>query len=184
MFETDRLILRGFRESDVEVLLKLFNDPATQRYLWPDYLSPRGEKFVKDVLKPGMEKATLYVIITSKDKDGEAMGYAALTVNTPKNRDGHLEIGLLPEWQGKGYGTEALRFVVDHGFREFQLHRASLGVLEGNVAARAMYTKLGFREEGRKRQKNWVNGHWEDAIMMGMIDHEWAEWDQLRQQGN
>ncbi|KZT19509.1 acyl-CoA N-acyltransferase [Neolentinus lepideus HHB14362 ss-1] len=147
MFETDRLILRAFRESDWEYILKLWNNPTTQRFLWLDYVTPRGDKFVKDVLKPGMENATLYVIITSKDKrqangEGEVMGYCEMAIANPKNREGHLEIGLLPEWQGMGYGTEALRFVVDHGFREFQLHRMSLGVLEGNAAARAVYTKM------------------------------------------
>ncbi|TFK52500.1 acyl-CoA N-acyltransferase [Heliocybe sulcata] len=147
MFETERLILRGFRDSDMDYLLKLWNNPVTQRFLYNDYIAPKGEKFAKEVIKPGIEKATLHVMITSKEKkgengEGEVMGYAALVMLFPKNREGYLEIGLLPEWQSKGYGTEAMRFIVDHGFREFQLHRATLGVLEGNAAARAVYSKM------------------------------------------
>lgn len=31
----------------------------------------------------------------------------------------------------------------------------------------------GFKEEGRKRRCNWVEGHWEDMIYMGILDDEW-----------
>jgi len=33
----------------------------------------------------------------------------------------------------------------------------------------------GFKEEGRKRRANWVDGHWEDSFSMGVLDEEWAE---------
>ncbi|EPQ54542.1 acyl-CoA N-acyltransferase [Gloeophyllum trabeum ATCC 11539] len=176
MFETDRLVLRAFRESDWEPLLRIWNDPVAQRFLWNDWVVPRGDKFVKDVLKPGMEAATLYVVITLKEnREGEFMGWCALAQGNAKNRDAMTEIGLLREYQGKGYGTETLEFIIGYAFRNFGLHRISLGVLEGNAAARAVYKKIGFREEGATKEANWIDGGWEDAIRMSILDREWAE---------
>lgn len=31
----------------------------------------------------------------------------------------------------------------------------------------------GFVEEGRKREVNWIDGHWEDNIAMGILFEEW-----------
>jgi hypothetical protein len=33
----------------------------------------------------------------------------------------------------------------------------------------------GFKLEWRKRRGNWVDGYWEDILIMGVLDDEWAE---------
>jgi hypothetical protein len=33
----------------------------------------------------------------------------------------------------------------------------------------------GFVEEGRKRRVNWVDGKWQDSIIMGILEDEWRE---------
>lgn len=33
----------------------------------------------------------------------------------------------------------------------------------------------GFAVEGRERKSNWADGKWEDMIIMGVLDTEWAE---------
>ncbi|KAG1854860.1 acyl-CoA N-acyltransferase, partial [Suillus subluteus] len=73
------------------------------------------------------------------------------------------------------WGSEATKFTVDHAFRALGVQRVSLTVLEGNEAAIAVYKKIGFKEEGRKRRANWIDGHWEDSLSMGVLDEEWAE---------
>ncbi|KAG1743328.1 acyl-CoA N-acyltransferase [Suillus paluster] len=107
------------------------------------------------------------------------MGQCSIKVTEPvKNRDGLFGIGMLPKFWGKGYGTEATKFIVDHAFRVLGVQRVSLNVLEGNEAAIAVYKKckaIGFKEEGRKRRANWHDGHWEDGLSMGVLDEEWAK---------
>ncbi|KAG2065602.1 acyl-CoA N-acyltransferase [Suillus decipiens] len=93
-----------------------------------------------------------------------------------KNRDGLFWISILPKFWGKGYGTEATRFTVDHAFRALGVQCVSLNVLEGNEAAIVVYKKCsGFKEEDGKRRTNWNDGHWEDSLSMGVLDEKWAE---------
>ncbi|KAG1879081.1 acyl-CoA N-acyltransferase [Suillus subluteus] len=136
--------------------------------------APRPTKY-KEFLKTLAENSTIWFTIVHRET-GQFMGQCSIKVVEPvKNRDGLFGISMLPKFWGKGYGTEATRFTVDHAFRALGVQRVSLTILEGNEAAIAVYKKIGFKEEGRKRRANWIDGHWEDGLSMGVLDEEWAE---------
>ncbi|KAG1727139.1 acyl-CoA N-acyltransferase [Suillus lakei] len=144
------------------------------RGLTAEPIAPRPTIY-KEYLKTLAENSTIGFTIVLKET-GEFMGQCSIKVAEPvKNRDGWFGISMLPKFWGKGYGTEATRFTVDLAFRMLGVQRVSLDVLEGNEAAIAVYKKIGFKEEGRKRRANWVDGHWEDGLSMGVLDEEWAE---------
>lgn len=82
-------------------------------------------------------------------------------------------IGDRSAW-GKGYGFEASALLLRHAFRKLNLHRIELGVHEDNIAARKLYEKLGFREEGRLRQAFLRDGRFCDIIVMGLLAEEFC----------
>lgn len=59
-----------------------------------------------------------------------------------KNRNAELGISLAAQHWDKGYGSEALRFVVDYAFRGLGVHRLSLGVFGGNERAVKVYERM------------------------------------------
>ncbi|RWG57982.1 MAG: N-acetyltransferase [Mesorhizobium sp.] len=86
-----------------------------------------------------------------------------------------LAIGIEdPAYLGKGYGTEAISLALTHAFGS-GLHRISLRVLASNARAIACYRKCGFVEEGREREAAFVNGTWQDDIIMGLLDREFSQ---------
>ncbi len=57
----------------------------------------------------------------------------------------HLHIDVLPGWQGRGWGRALMdRFLA--GLHAAGVSRVHLGMLSSNVAARAFYDRLGFKE--------------------------------------
>lgn len=74
--------------------------------------------------------------------------------------------------RGKGYGTEVTRLMLDYAFTALGLHSVMLDVSEYNLAGRRAYEKAGFREIGRRRQSDLLNGHLYDLIMMDCIATE------------
>jgi RimJ/RimL family protein N-acetyltransferase len=77
-----------------------------------------------------------------------------------------------PEARGKGYGTETTRLMLDYAFTALGLHSVMLDVSEYNLAGRRAYEKAGFREIGRRRQSDLLNGHLYDLILMDCIATE------------
>ncbi|KAJ3879983.1 acyl-CoA N-acyltransferase [Lentinula edodes] len=172
MFETNNLRIRAVRNTDFEKIHDLWNDLRVQKSLSPSYVVPLGNKF-EETLRTSAADALLYCIIETKDKS-DWVGFVNLFNADRKNRDAMLGLALCPEFWGRGYATEVLRFVVDYAFRELALHRITLNVFGNNAAAIKVYKRVGFVEEGRQRKANWSGGKWQDVVLMAILDEEWA----------
>jgi RimJ/RimL family protein N-acetyltransferase len=140
-FDTKSLILRQYMTTDDDDLLILMNDASVQETANPGYPAP----MTVAALKAYMEKQSkeLIRVIAVEKKTGDFVASAGLkwSADSTKNRDATLEIAVTPAKQSKGYGTEIVNFLVDHGMRHLALHRISLVVWEGNPAAYALYKK-------------------------------------------
>lgn len=90
--------------------------------------------------------------------------------------DRHAVMGILigvKEEQGRGYGTEAMKLLLEYGFDTLNLHRLELTVYDFNERGLKTYRKLGFVEEGRMRERRWKNGRYADEIFMSVLRSEW-----------
>ncbi len=72
----------------------------------------------------------------------------------------------------QGYGTEAVRLLVQHGFHTLNLNRIYLRVLENNPRAIRAYEKAGFTHEGRQRQAEFKDGQFVDLLVMSILKEE------------
>jgi ribosomal-protein-alanine N-acetyltransferase len=79
------------------------------------------------------------------------------------------------EYLDRGYGTEASMLFLDYAFAVLGYHKINLDFFEYNARAQAMYEKLGFVMEGRRRESHWSRGRFWDDILMGVTAEEW--WD-------
>ncbi|KAE9403816.1 acyl-CoA N-acyltransferase [Gymnopus androsaceus JB14] len=172
MFETDRLQLRAVREADFEKLRVLWNDPRAQKMRTRDFVVPLGDKKFDEMLRARLSSSLLYVIIETKDSH-EFVGITSLFNLQQKNRDAMLGLALVHEFWGRGYGGEVVRFIVDYAFEQLALHRVTLDVYGNNAAAIRVYNKVGFIQEGVQRKANWIDGKWQDVILMAVLDEDW-----------
>jgi RimJ/RimL family protein N-acetyltransferase len=103
----------------------------------------------------------------------EAIGYAGLFAMDWLNR--HAEFGVAVDaahWN-QGYGREATGQMLKYAFTELNLHRVELQVLASNTGGIKAYRAAGFVHEGTKRQVDFVDGHWEDVLLMAVLRDEW-----------
>ncbi|CEJ90585.1 hypothetical protein VHEMI06360 [[Torrubiella] hemipterigena] len=86
-------------------------------------------------------------------------------------------VGILigEEYQGQGYGAETVSWLLDWAFKYANMNRVELNVFEWNLRAIEMYKRVGFKEEGRKRQALWHDGRFWDDVGMGILQSEWRE---------
>jgi len=76
--------------------------------------------------------------------------------------------------RGKGYGAEAIRLVLNHGFTALNLHNIMLSVHADNQAAIACYQKIGFAETGRRYEWVFKNGGYVDLVYMGILERDYT----------
>lgn len=97
------------------------------------------------------------------------------------------EVGILigeSDYRGKGYGTTALKLLLDYGFNALNLVSIRLGLMEGNERARKCYEKVGFREAGRLRRFYLRAGEYQDLILMDILREEFLEEHESTVQSN
>jgi RimJ/RimL family protein N-acetyltransferase len=103
--------------------------------------------------------------------DGErVVGWCDITPrDRPAERhSGVLGMGLLPEWRGLRLGRRLIERTLEAA-RAFPLTRVELAVRADNERAIALYRKVGFEVEGRRRRVLRIDGVYYDDITMALL---------------
>ena len=78
------------------------------------------------------------------------------------------------KYRNKGYGTEAIKLILEYGFKYMNLHNIKLDLMEFNDRALKCYEKCGFKEYGRRRKCKFINGKYYDTISMDVLAEEFT----------
>ena len=101
------------------------------------------------------------------------IGTVGLVRYSPINRTATLGIFIGDkEYRNEGYGTEAIRLILDYGFNYLNLNNIKLDLMSFNERALKCYTKCGFKEYGRRRKCKFINGKYYDSIEMDILAEE------------
>lgn len=144
---TPRLHLRPITFEDAPALHGALSDETTMRYWSSAPKSSLAETRSYMAFNVKGEAGPCWAI-TRRESPEQAMGWVILMTKKP----GIAEIGfiLVPSQAGRGYGYEACKAVMDHGFQT-GLRRIFADIDPDNAASIALVKKLGFLYEGRHR---------------------------------
>ena len=166
-----RIILREQREEDVPFYTYWFNQPKVMFQC--GFEKPTTEEEMKTCITVN-HKSKDSVWFTITDLDGNIIGETGLLRMFPAWHQTDLTIIIPdPKMQHKGYGTEAIRIMLDMAFHQYDMHRVSIGVVGLNTDALAFYKKIGFKQEGIQEEAYYYNNTYSDFIMMRILSHEW-----------
>lgn len=105
-------------------------------------------------------------------KDYREVGVCGLTSINHINQTAEFNLYIAPEYQGKGYGTLALKTLLMHGFGALNLNVIWGEVFVGNKAL-DIDLKLGFQVEGTLRQRYFKDGRFIDTNIISILRSEW-----------
>lgn len=151
MMETERLILRPWRESDAEALFKYASDPDVgPRAGWPPHQSVEESL---QIIRTVFNTPTMWAV--ELKETGEAIGcvgYLPASVSNLQIPDDQCEVGYWigkPYW-GRGICTEALRLVIDYCFNVKHYTVLWGDFFPTNPASGRVMIKCGFIDTGRE----------------------------------
>lgn len=88
-----------------------------------------------------------------------------------RSRRGLADIGMVvaSDWRGRGVGTALMAAAIDWA-RSHDIYKITLQVWPHNSAARRLYERFGFVQEGYlRRQYRRRSGELWDAVIMGLV---------------
>lgn len=142
--ETERLILRPWKETDAENLYAYASDPEVGPPAgWPPHTSVENSR---EIIKGVLSHKETYAVCL---KDGKPIGSIGLHLNGSTDmtdRDDECELGYWiakPFW-GQGLIPEAARELLRHAFEKLGMRAVWCGYYDGNDKSRKVQEKLGF----------------------------------------
>jgi [ribosomal protein S5]-alanine N-acetyltransferase len=145
--QTSRLILRSFREEDVDAMAQLFANPDFMRFSLGAHTERKQTVAVMEKVM-GWDRAgvpSLFAVVP-RDED-TVIGYCGF--HHHPEVPGEVEIGyrLHPDYWNRGLITEAARAVRDHAFENLKLPRVISLVHPENIPSRRVAEKNGMQVE-------------------------------------
>jgi ribosomal-protein-alanine N-acetyltransferase len=167
---TKRLLLDAVTESDTKKIVELAGDFDVARGtlgIPHPYGHSDAESWIRGIPEEEQGgKSVTWAIRRIENSD--MIGCVTLFVFA---KHGRAEIGFWvgrPEW-GKGIATEAARAVIGFGFSNFALRRIDGSHFEWNAASSRVLTKLGFVQEGQRRDFVKRFDRFESLVVYGLM---------------
>ncbi|GEM49213.1 GNAT family N-acetyltransferase [Deinococcus cellulosilyticus] len=170
ILQTERLVLRDIRETDISDVFQLFSNPEVTRFHGTSTFmeEKQAAEFVNFVQSRYREKTGIRWAITLRDT-GAFIGTVGM--NSIIQHRTVIGYDLSEAHWGRGYMPEAVQAMLEYAF-SVGLYRVQAMVIPGNQASVRVLEKLGFREEGLLRSwYHWEGRYW-DMLSFSLLKPE------------
>ena len=170
----DRIYLspKGTSEEEIQKFTKWMNDFEVTDYTGRtgQIVTLPGEKDYLENAAKDLEKRNFNIVEINSDK---LIGTVGLEHINWIERSAVLGIFIGDgDYRSNGYGTEAIRMVLEYGFKYMNLHSIRLDLLSINERAHKCYLKCGFKDVGKSREEIFLNGAYYDKLHMDILENE------------
>jgi ribosomal-protein-alanine N-acetyltransferase len=166
--ETDRLLLRPFDVADAPVLQRELSRVEMARMLAIPH--PYPEDGAKKWIAKARRGRDFAIVLRETN---EVVGGITL-FESEQHRRAELGYWCAIDCWGRGYATEAVRAVIDYGFRVLALNKVHAECHGDNPASLRVLEKSGMTFEGHLRRHSFRVDRFADKILFGALRDEWV----------
>jgi RimJ/RimL family protein N-acetyltransferase len=158
--ETERLLLRGFQETDVDALEAMAADPVIAPFVGYAGAPLREACWRSVALWIGHWALRGFGLWAVEERASGAF-IGRIGIWQPEGWPG-VEVGWLlgPDWWGRGYATEAARASLDWGFERLDFAELISLIQPANQASIAVAERIGERYRGMVPYRGGETGEW------------------------
>lgn len=177
----DRIYLspRGASDEEIEKFTEWMNDFQVTDYInkSEQIMTAIGEKEWLENTARKNENKNFNIIDLNSNK---LIGTIGLEKFNWTSRNAVLGIFIGDKnYRNNGYGTEAIKLLLEFGFKYLNLHSIRLSLLSVNERAHKCYLKCGFKDAEKSREEIFLNGKYYDKLYMDILEGEF-EGDYIR----
>jgi RimJ/RimL family protein N-acetyltransferase len=177
-----RLELTALLETDLPFLEPFFQDIASLTYYIPTTARPLNRPQLRSLLADWNDGIENFVFAIRK---GDRL-IGLINLDGLDWPNSHTEIGIALTASGErghGLAAEALTLLIEYAFTELGLHRIWARIIENNTPSVRLFTRLGFRLEGRLRQHVRRRGQYRDMLVYGLLPEDWTRAEVVENHG-
>lgn len=146
--ETERLVLRRYVESDIEMQYNILIDERLHKYIkFPSLTKDEELKCIKEwIANADIDTHEKWVIELKKGK--KVIGN--ISVNDVNTKNNYCNVGyvIMFDYWGNNYASEALKAVSDYLLRDRKYYLVECSCNELNTQSSKVMLKAGFKKDG------------------------------------
>jgi RimJ/RimL family protein N-acetyltransferase len=173
---TQRLVLRRLQLGDVDAFVKMSGDEESLRYhSWPVMDEEDVGQWVERDAKVHLSQLdpALWLAVELKE-NGNCIGLASIRY-APGTFQPEITVVIERSEQRKGYGSEAVRGLLDFGFNGLNMRRITAYCDDRNEAFTKLAAKIGLRQEGLFYGDRYVKEEWVNTVYYALLKEEYAK---------
>lgn len=175
--ESERLLLSRIQSTDRDSLFRLFSDETVVEHY--DLSAFDDIKQADDLIRLFHSRyesnAGIRWAIRLKDS-GDMIGTCGFNSWNQKMQNTVIGYDLMPDFWGKGYAVESVAKIIfaafDNQLACGSINRVQADTVPGNNASEAVLRRLGFKEEGLRREAGFWKGRFHDLKCFGLLKSE------------
>lgn len=174
--DTERLLLRQFKESDVLAAYNnwMSDDKVTEYLRWPTHGSiDVSDKVIKSWIDLYKNKDFYQWAIVLKEMGDEPIGTISVVDMNDRLDIVHIGYCIGSRWWNKGIVTEAFQGIIPFLFDEVKANRIESQHDPNNIGSGKVMLKCGLKYEGTLRQADFSNKGIVDAAVYGLLASEY-----------
>ena len=155
---TERLVLRNIENTDAELIHKLRSDEVVNKFVGRDNSSTleKANEFILKIQNLVEKNEGLYWIIRLKENN-DLIGTVCLWNFDLENEIVEIGYEMLPEFQGRGIMSEAIKAVIIYVFEEMKAKIITAFPSSDNINSVNILEKLNFEFEDKKYNNTHEN---------------------------
>ncbi len=172
--ETERLLLRDLNPEEYNTLLSSENDGEINSFFGfttEEQLKEEKNRFAKGLTTFNKSFKFFFIVEKQSNKTIGWCGYHTWYLTHSRAEIGYMLNA--DEHKGKGYMTEVLKPIIDHGFNNMNLHRIEAFVSPNNEPSLKLMKGFGFTKEGTLREHYFKNNKMEDSAVFSLLRKEY-----------
>ncbi len=177
-FDSQRLIIRDYLETDIEPFHKLFTDDAVMD-LMPEVKThslDESKKYLYESIAEsqfdGRSKFFFAIVLKETEQYIGEIGFS-VNIDCEEGRVVNLGYFIFPQYWGKGYVTEAVNSVMDYAFLYLDVIKIESGCLSANLGSLKVMEKVGMTRESYLVKHMYYNDRLHDRVDYRMLKDEW-----------
>ncbi len=176
LFKGQLVNLRAFTDDDIKLSVDFMNDMEIVLNLDDDAPMPQSYETQKEWFEEMRKDKKSYkdFFWAIDTKEGKHIGGCGVNRMDGKNRVAMVGIYIGDrDYLGKGYGTDAMKVLLEFLFEEYNVNKVKLTVFGFNKRAIKSYEKCGFKTEALLRESVFRYGKYHDMISMAILKEEY-----------
>jgi RimJ/RimL family protein N-acetyltransferase len=170
----EKVYLRTIYQEDIAKYFEMLFQPETRRLTGSQksFTLRQVEQYIEE---KNTDSSSILLLIALNEND-VVIGDIQLLEIDNINRNCYIRIAIDNQsYQGKGYGSEAMKLMLEYAFGILNLHRIELNVFAYNKRAIHVYERLGFQKEGIQRDALYYDHAYHDSIIMSILEEEYRD---------